>query len=418
MKRPGYTLVEILVATTLTLIMMAAVVQIFGLVGDSVSDSRATLEMNDRLRSAVRRLQMDLDGVTVQMLPPRSPANDEGYFENIEGPLGVVNPAHAYAVDANGTTDTTVADCDDVLMFTTRSPDKPFVGRLNGNTVESNVAEVVWFVRGGNLYRRVLLVLPGAAVSGNGTGFYAQNDISVRRVNGTVVANTLGDLTKRENRYAHYGNFPFDARYWGVLGLPTLGETSAGTWTVGVAPAVNVPTNTAINYWNWNYPQAAESVLGTGSRAYEDVILNHVIGFDLKVWDPRAPLYARNGTTVVGYGNYVDLGYGGSTSTLSTFSSYGQTVSTAGATLPMTYDTFSTHYEDDPATYGLPAGTVGRASNGFDDAGSGVVDSVNDRYFRPPYPAPLRGIQIKVRVFEPDSRQVREVTLVQDFLPK
>ena len=36
----------------------------------------------------------------------------------------------------------------------------------------------------------------------------------------------------------------------------------------------------------------------------------------------------------------------------------------------------------------------------------------------PPYPAPLRGIQVKIRVFEPDSRQIREVTVVQDFLPQ
>jgi hypothetical protein len=33
-----------------------------------------------------------------------------------------------------------------------------------------------------------------------------------------------------------------------------------------------------------------------------------------------------------------------------------------------------------------------------------------------PYPVPLKGIQIKIRVYEPDSRQIREVTLTQDFL--
>jgi len=35
-----------------------------------------------------------------------------------------------------------------------------------------------------------------------------------------------------------------------------------------------------------------------------------------------------------------------------------------------------------------------------------------------PYSAPplgLRGIQIKIRVFEPDSRQIREVTIIHDF---
>ncbi len=36
----------------------------------------------------------------------------------------------------------------------------------------------------------------------------------------------------------------------------------------------------------------------------------------------------------------------------------------------------------------------------------------------PPYPVPLRGIQIKIRCFEPDSKQIREITIEHDFLPK
>ena len=34
-----------------------------------------------------------------------------------------------------------------------------------------------------------------------------------------------------------------------------------------------------------------------------------------------------------------------------------------------------------------------------------------------PYPFPLRGVQVILRVYEPDTRQVRQVTIVQDFLP-
>jgi hypothetical protein len=60
---------------------------------------------------------------------------------------------------------------------------------------------------------------------------------------------------------------------------------------------------------------------------------------------------------------------------------------------------------------------AGRAVNGFDDSGNGVVDSAAELLTAPPYPYPLRGIQVKIRVFEPDSQQVREVTVVQDFLP-
>lgn len=33
-----------------------------------------------------------------------------------------------------------------------------------------------------------------------------------------------------------------------------------------------------------------------------------------------------------------------------------------------------------------------------------------------PYPTPLQGIQNKIRVYDPSGRQIREVTLTQDFL--
>jgi hypothetical protein len=60
----------------------------------------------------------------------------------------------------------------------------------------------------------------------------------------------------------------------------------------------------------------------------------------------------------------------------------------------------------------------GTAYDGLDNDGNGIVDDVAELQAPPPYPVPLRGIQIKIRVYEPDSRQVREVTVVQDFLPQ
>ena len=72
----------------------------------------------------------------------------------------------------------------------------------------------------------------------------------------------------------------------------------------------------------------------------------------------------------------------------------------------------------------------GRATNGLDDpvppannpngqaAPNGIVNDLSERITSLPYPVPLRGIQIKIRCFEPDSRQVREITIEHDFLPK
>jgi hypothetical protein len=156
-----------------------------------------------------------------------------------------------------------------------------------------------------------------------------------------------------------------------------------------------------------------------GTRYTDDVILTHVIAFDVKVFDPGA---------ANGVGEFVDLGYAnvqynpnlttpaGTPQPL--FYHLGDPNSglVGGARHGCVYDTWSFHYE---MAGRQPGDTLaGRAVNGFDDNNNGVVDDPDERIAPPPYPAPLRGIQVRIRCFEPDSRQLREVTVVQDFLPK
>jgi len=260
--RRGFTIIELMMATLLTLMLMLVVVGLFAAVSQGIRNSRATMEMAGRLRAAKRKLQLDLEGRTVIVSPPARPAAGEGYLEIIEGPLGPVMPVWtvdptttvAYNEDTGGP-DTTVADFDDILMFTTRSRAGPFVGRYGTGTIESYEAEVAWFVRGRTLYRRVLLIAPQVMrpedgdwtrmryldnnydsamptnptddptddngvvdavdltdAAGNSHSFYQWYDISARpegydtsTTPGTTywVPNTLGDLTKRENRFAH-----------------------------------------------------------------------------------------------------------------------------------------------------------------------------------------------------------------------
>ena len=74
------------------------------------------------------------------------------------------------------------------------------------------------------------------------------------------------------------------------------------------------------------------------------------------------------------------------------------------------------HYEND----GVPqfAPTVDAGTNGLDDPPlDGIVDDIGERDTMPPYPSPLRGLRITIRVYEPSSQQVRQMTVVQDFLP-
>jgi hypothetical protein len=98
------------------------------------------------------------------------------------------------------------------------------------------------------------------------------------------------------------------------------------------------------------------------------------------------------------------------------------------------YDTWSYHYEnnglnedgdeiennvwqlDDNDGNGTPQ--IDEGTNGFDDDGLNGVDDPGERETSPPYDIPLRGLQVRLRAYERDSRQVREVSVKQHFVPE
>lgn len=404
-SRAALTLVEMLVAMAVTLVMMGAVVTLFGNIGNSVTGSRAVMEISERLRNARNVLQNDLKNVTVTMLPPRRPESDEGYFDYTEGPQSDRDPTSPETVTGTPAWLTLLGDSDDVLRMTVRSRGEPFAGRYNGSTLTSQTAEVVWFTtesaqapvldvsalhtsgalngqprRLKTLHRRVFLVAPSIT-----SAPAAGDDVSIN----SSGANTLGDLTKRENRFANSATFPF-----------------------AIDPSRLVPL--------------------TGSRGGDDIVLNNVLAFDVKAFDPNVQVqvttagvatlpsdvgYASTGATPAGTGGFVDLYYNRYLSSAGTsyFATSGNSL--YAGTLPPTYDTWSMHYD---AAIGNVGGVnfTGIGTNGLDDDSDGVVDDPDELQAPPPYPYPLRGVQIKIRVYEPDSRQVREVTVVQDFLPQ
>lgn len=328
--RRGFTLLEILTSITLALTLMYAVARIFSNVGGSMNETMSSMEMSNALRNAKNRLTADLEATSVTLAPPRNSRRDEGFFcyvEGMGGPFDRVAPAAPAGnagnpfsvgdvaidlerfqttndVDANGVAeavDATVGDLDDILSFTAKAPDgQPFRGRfiepvyesvldasgavvgkqiVDGipTTIESEYAEIVWFVRGTTLYRRVLPLVsnerlqesfealkqasfisdsPFAGVAyenlRHGFGFYQYYDVSVHMgANGVLVANTLGDLSNRENRYFYWnacgqalhpdnsnlerGPFPLHgangAWYW--LRTATLQESAAPNFRAG-----------------------------------------------------------------------------------------------------------------------------------------------------------------------------------------
>ena len=470
------TLIEMLVATTCTLILMAAIAQVFGAFGTAISDSRSMIELDARLRSVAWRLRNDLTGATARTLPPLEVEAGEGYFQVVEGPLTDA---------ASGGAGTTVApaDIDDVLLFTTRNTETPYLGRSESGsatkTAESQLAEVAWFLRPTDtttpgtpltytLFRRQNLVLGYVGFTpfyGNSSylansvawsnyntwsAFFDRFDVSVQvrypldSSNNPVTAlvpNSLADLTRRETRFMHNPN--------GLVGL------AAGQY--------RWPDGTVVPNIPWQASPPPDGLIFDrtrgSTRVGEDVVLSNVLAFDVRVFDPGAPVYVAGDTAFarndgnfgalapVANGGYVDLGWNGAqfgvvaTSGLRPrFADLGEARSglQGSATVPRVWDTWSTHYEsngiDDDGD-----GTIDQGSDGLDNDGDGKVDESpfdadgdglytnvppagnDDRgelETLPPYRYPLRGIEIRLRCYEPSSRQVRQVTIRHSFVPR
>jgi hypothetical protein len=201
-RRPlccGFSLTELLVASALSMIVMAALASLFSVFGRSVSDGQTMVELNSRMRNAAWRLRQDIVGLTCMPTPRVSVECNGGYFAVAEGPKTT-------SADPN----VLIGDVDDTLALTTSSPGAPFSGRLTGaKGFESPTAEAVWFCepsdqehRGQrlyNLHRRQLLVA-AAPDAGNflGNVFAAKGDSDLSY---SGRANSLGDLSKSANRF-------------------------------------------------------------------------------------------------------------------------------------------------------------------------------------------------------------------------
>lgn len=307
-----------------------------------------------------------------------------------------------------------------------------------------------------------------------------------------IMANSLADLTKRENRFGHYGlsvnggnfsrQYPYAALSQGdgysgnnaqlvfVYDPETIPPSDmpraeanivggvVGSYTVNQANFANVDPDSVrpFAYVNsdTNIPATARAVLNDdgqvvqvlhgfvplwGSRRGEDVMLTDVLGFDLRVYDPGAPLFGHTVTGTVlepsdagwaaaylhadnmaddvgsgwigqdsnevpfaGQGAYVDLGYGYDTRSTTPNLPFPRFANNyASSTLPWffrprgihhvvddtlltpgyaKYDTWSFHYENN----GLNEdgdGLVDEGTNGLDSPGhyfnaaTGVVDT-------------------------------------------
>jgi hypothetical protein len=465
-----------LIATAITLVMMAAVVNLFANLSGSIRNRRAVIELSNQIRQVRQRLALDLAGCTVPLNPaglvPWQRAGEGiGYFEIIEGGLSDSRPSrlvdgiedttsappnleidYATSVIPSGgdpllllpgqinnrtpyDTDVTngggLGDADDILALTVQSETQPFTGSFEVPSnnpsvtsqpgfpdptndlhwmrapIESDKAEVIWWAdeaQPGNpagrepgmrrIYRRVLLIPPAGLNLRQYSGtnalqrFFSRNDISVHRDGHTgepIIANTLADLTRREYRYGR---------------------------SIDVAPFPNPPYNA--------YPFAIDrSQFPDDSRF---LVLNDALAFDVRVYDPGAPVYSVSGGVLVNpndpawnaavqgtltppanlatFGAYVDLGWNDAGSY-----NYAMLAPALGAPAPLfqqehragwhpiypyrngpyrgapaVYDTWTWHYENDgidqddttgndnSSDQNAQTGAIDEGTNGRDDA--------------------------------------------------
>jgi prepilin-type N-terminal cleavage/methylation domain-containing protein len=479
----GFTLVELLVASTIGLIVMGSLATLLGLFSRTASSTQSVIDMTHRLRVVGDRLRKDLAGVTCKLEPPVSPDSDSGYFEIIEGPATDTASWNSLTnkwiplVDTNN--NDWKGDPDDLLLFTTRNSGEPFVGKYGSTTIQASTAEVTWFVWNGNLHRRQLLVVPYVGrdpfLSGTNAAPSASfkfdvtsmdYDLSLRQKNNFVYPNSLGDLSKPENRFRHVLD--------GATGMHLFFPLSKGPIVDGTS------TNSQIATFN-GY-----------ARAGEDVILRNVLSFDVRVFDADAVINRHPDISLPlgpgdrGYtdtkavqtaarGAYVDLGWGAGTYGVpeSSFDINPQSLpgfdnrfpgsedknkngsldigedSLANTAIdiftpfqgwglwpinrlnpyatrdldeyPLTYDTWSTHYESnginedgDLDTDGVTP-LIDEGTDGRDNNGDGIPDDPAERETSPPYPVPLRGIEVRIRCIEPTTKEIRQITIRHAF---
>jgi len=459
----GLTLIEVLIALTMTLIVLGAMMTAFQVVSKRMQNGRAVIELSNRLRSVETILRSDLEGLTVEARPYLS-SLPPGFLQIVEGPqrdrtAGDLNLANS-----------AIGDVDDLISMTVQS-NQMLRGRLENpfalppvkGVIESPLAEVVWFtlwdwdspgrlipdpqfMESVTLRRRILLVIPPSMINyfpnypilgSNLTwaqvrNFFQINDISARvepvaANQFNIVANTLGDLAVRKNRFGHFPAF------------------ATGNFNPDGSPVIN------LSLPNQGFPNKIHAGLLAQFTTPRDIVLTDVVGFDIKVYSANAELrqdvsgrYALESHDVgfnepdlfqiVGpFGGFVNMGdavglpgtwFSGPPLPLSFLNG---SISSWPTSLPVnvenTFDTWTPAYESDGinqdfALGGWRANTVDSFVNGLDDDGVNGVDDAGERETMPPYPYPIRGIEIQIRAAEKLTKQVQQTTIRHNFVPE
>jgi hypothetical protein len=530
LRRRGFSVLELLIATTIAMVILLVVTKWFRDLSQQTSRSRALVEMSGQLRSVIAQLEADMRGATFPRGATPGTVAPMGYIQYVEGiasdsipawpvtTMQMVNPSPPPATIAAGTTlpfptlqyrttsgllsagpnntpptlgysanilgapnpaidqfNSRFGDLDDVLSLTTRNLENPFRGTILLRTsaddqppavaiqsIESPMAEVVWWVEGldenadtvisdaeRQVRRRIFLIRPDLTdainktwrtlinpAGGNPRGFglniadalqimREQCDISftIEGASGNALANSLADLAAPSNQAANI----------------TAASAPCRRITLGT------PNRVLLNSLAFpKTPNAAGDAVGiTRSRYGEDVMISSVAAFDIRIYDDMAPLWQGSGvtlspgdpqyltsagTTKVGQGAFVDLNY----ALIRDPSQHG-----VGASLfsgpPSEFSGFfrvpiptvaNAQYSQLFTAFDTWAPAANNSIDGVDsttNGAAGVIDDVDElmaelptagaagQFVAPPYGFPLRALQVTLRTYDPDSRQIRQL---------
>lgn len=363
--RHGLSLVELMIAMVVTLIVLGAMMALFQYGSIEMKRGRAAVDLTMRLRAVEETLRRDLSQITVDVKPHHHlPAIPKGYFEIVEGPGRDYVPS-SFTVNPNHRGDSAhEGDFDDFLAFTIRSPGKPYV---DGSS-SSQFAEVAWFVNGRRIIRKFRLVSD------------ANND-------------ELVELGQRGKRFGHEQG---------------------------------------------NYPHTSDLNFGKLKPKQSEVMLTNVIGFDVQVFDPDASQYLvreDDSRDIIGVADLTDIGAvlgvpGGSMDPVSrgAFVDLGTNRRGQRGERPVFINPPHPRYGKE-AVYETGTSIYDRnevddsGSNGVDDLPligeeekNGIVDDIEERESVAPYNERLRGIRIRVRVMDPDTKLIQQVTIMKSFI--
>ncbi len=428
--RPGFTLVELMVAAAVCVLIMAILATAFQLGIDTMRQLKSTGDMMDQLRGATTSLRADLkakhfldaNGVEVKLsdfrwdkcfvdTDPTKKKGDAGYYTKVRMKDALNNTVEWRAPEngffrigsaaLGGANVDEGADTDGIrsgrytnhyLHFTSvlggLSDDDYYSATVRGKTYRSTAAEIAYFLdpnpSGGingttPLYR---LVRRQRIVAVNDTDRrdrpwppppHDHAVMSMGQPNPTTAyLNTLGELTSPWNR---------------------LGGTRWVSSTAQVGPGY-APVGTS--------PELDKDLGPMASRPGEDTLLSNVISFEVQVVYAVPP--PDNMLPVV-----------------TNPALYPRRFNTANApdgTSDHPFDTFPPTKPPRGANTVVAAGTFDSWNQGYADWTSNINTTsgeVNSSDRVPPILARVQAVQIRIRIWDPKYQGARQVTIVQDL---